>query len=215
MCRGGNLIFMRQARPANIDARHGFLIMMRGMRRPVMSAPPHHRRPPRSHRSCNASLPSASFGSVTSRPRRFAAYRDTFPFLLRFAETRLKQPPALMHVEDLDAKLVLAFLDHLEQVRGDAVHKPQCAPRRRAVVTAAKVRVENKKTLTVVVGVNEPASDVIGGAVTDLPRRWVIDVNPANFNRQVRIGIRSSVPASVPKRGPRTTFRSQRQPRSQ
>jgi site-specific recombinase XerD len=50
-----------------------------------------------------------------------AAYRDTFRLLLRFAETHLKRPPALMSLEEVNAPLVLAFLDHLEQVRGNTV----------------------------------------------------------------------------------------------
>jgi site-specific recombinase XerD len=50
-----------------------------------------------------------------------AAYRDTFRLLLRFAEGHLKHAPALMRLEDLDAPLVLAFLDHLEQARGNTI----------------------------------------------------------------------------------------------
>lgn len=50
-----------------------------------------------------------------------AAYRDTFRLLLRFAESHLKTAPARMRLEDLDAPLVLAFLDHLEQVRGNTI----------------------------------------------------------------------------------------------
>ncbi len=50
-----------------------------------------------------------------------AAYRDTFRLLLRFAEGHLKKAPALMRLEDLDAPLVLAFLDHLEQARGNTI----------------------------------------------------------------------------------------------
>jgi site-specific recombinase XerD len=50
-----------------------------------------------------------------------AAYRDTFRLLLRFAEGHRKTAPALMRLDDLDAPLVLAFLDHLEQVRGNTI----------------------------------------------------------------------------------------------
>lgn len=50
-----------------------------------------------------------------------AAYRDTFRLLLRFADSHVKRPPAQMRLEDLGAPLVLAFLDHLEQVRGNAI----------------------------------------------------------------------------------------------
>lgn len=50
-----------------------------------------------------------------------AAYRDTFRLLLRFAEPRLKCAAAVMRLDDLDAPLILAFLDHLEQVRKNVV----------------------------------------------------------------------------------------------
>lgn len=50
-----------------------------------------------------------------------AAYRDTFRLLLRFAEGHLTKAPARLGLEDLDAPLVLAFLDHLEQTRGNAI----------------------------------------------------------------------------------------------
>lgn len=50
-------------------------------------------------------------------PRTVASYRDAFRLLLLFAEKRLKRPPAMMSVRDLDASLVLAFLDHLERDR--------------------------------------------------------------------------------------------------
>lgn len=50
-----------------------------------------------------------------------AAYRDTFRLLLRFAEGQGQRAPALMRLEELNAPLVLAFLDYLEQVRGNAV----------------------------------------------------------------------------------------------
>lgn len=50
-----------------------------------------------------------------------AAYRDAFRLLLRFAERQLKRAPAQLRLGDLDAPLVLAFLDHLEQVRHNGV----------------------------------------------------------------------------------------------
>lgn len=59
-----------------------------------------------------------------------ACYRDSFELLLRFAEQRLGRPPSDLTLDDLDAPLVLAFLDHLEQDRGNA-------PRTRNVRLAA------------------------------------------------------------------------------
>jgi integrase/recombinase XerD len=51
-------------------------------------------------------------------PHTIVSYRDTFRQLLRFAQDRLKKPPAQMGLEDLDAPLIGAFLDHAEKVRG-------------------------------------------------------------------------------------------------
>jgi integrase/recombinase XerD len=52
-------------------------------------------------------------------PRTVAAYRDTFRLLLLFAERHVGKPPAAIALADLDAPLVLAFLDHLEAERGN------------------------------------------------------------------------------------------------
>lgn len=50
-----------------------------------------------------------------------AAYRDTFRLLLRFAQCRLGKPPARLDLADLDAKLIGAFLNHLETERHNSV----------------------------------------------------------------------------------------------
>jgi site-specific recombinase XerD len=50
-----------------------------------------------------------------------ASYRDTFRLLLRFAQERLGIAPSKLTLADLDAKLILAFLDHLEKVRGVSI----------------------------------------------------------------------------------------------
>ncbi len=42
------------------------------------------------------------------------AYRDTFRLLLGFAQTRTGRAPSTLNLEDLDAALISAFLDHLE-----------------------------------------------------------------------------------------------------
>ena len=51
-------------------------------------------------------------------PHTIVSYRDTFRQLLRFAQDRLTTPPSRMALEDLDAPLIGAFLDHTEQARG-------------------------------------------------------------------------------------------------
>ena len=47
-----------------------------------------------------------------------ASYRDTFRMLLQFARQRLRKAPSALALEDIDAPLVMAFLDELERVRG-------------------------------------------------------------------------------------------------
>ena len=49
-----------------------------------------------------------------------ASYRDTFALLLRYASQRVGRTPSALTVEDLDAPLVLDFLDHLESERGNS-----------------------------------------------------------------------------------------------
>ena len=49
-----------------------------------------------------------------------ASYRDTFELLLRYAEQRTGRTPSALTLHDLDAPLVLAFLDHLESERGNS-----------------------------------------------------------------------------------------------
>ena len=54
-------------------------------------------------------------------PRTVASYRDTFRLLLIFAQHRLHKPPADLTLADLDATLVLAFLDHIEKGRRNSI----------------------------------------------------------------------------------------------
>ena len=50
-------------------------------------------------------------------PHTIASYRDTFRLLLAFVQLRLKKAPSALSLEDLDAPLIGAFLDHLERER--------------------------------------------------------------------------------------------------
>jgi len=54
-------------------------------------------------------------------PHTVAAYRDTMRLLLRFTQRRTRRQPSELDLADLDAPLVAAFLDHLEQERGNSV----------------------------------------------------------------------------------------------
>ncbi len=54
-------------------------------------------------------------------PNTVASYRDTFRLLLAFAQQRTGTKPSKLRLEDLDAVLVGAFLEHLETVRHNSV----------------------------------------------------------------------------------------------
>lgn len=54
-------------------------------------------------------------------PNTIAAYRDTFRLLLAFAQQRLRKPPSALPLADLDATLVVAFLQHLEKQRRNSI----------------------------------------------------------------------------------------------
>jgi site-specific recombinase XerD len=54
-------------------------------------------------------------------PHTIRSYRDTFRQFLTFAQQRLHQPPSRLYVEQLDAPLIVAFLDELETQRGVTV----------------------------------------------------------------------------------------------
>jgi site-specific recombinase XerD len=50
-----------------------------------------------------------------------AAYRDCFRLLLKFTLARTGTPPASLQLEALDAELIGAFLDHLEDDRHNSI----------------------------------------------------------------------------------------------
>ena len=51
--------------------------------------------------------------------RTIESYRDAFELLFAFIEKRTGNPPSALTLADLDAPLVLDFLDHLETERGN------------------------------------------------------------------------------------------------
>jgi integrase/recombinase XerD len=53
-------------------------------------------------------------------PRTIAAYRDTLRLLLIFAQQQTGKEPCQLDFADLDAPLIGAFLNHLEQDRGNS-----------------------------------------------------------------------------------------------
>ncbi len=73
-----------------------------------------------------AALVQAYFGEYLTRqralsPQTVAAYRDGFVLFLGFAESRLGKSPAQMALADITPALIMAFLDHLERQRHNAV----------------------------------------------------------------------------------------------
>ena len=56
-----------------------------------------------------------------SSPQTVAAYRDCFRLLFEFARDQWKKPTESLMLADLDAPLVLAFLDHLEKDRNNSI----------------------------------------------------------------------------------------------
>jgi integrase/recombinase XerD len=56
----------------------------------------------------------------SSSPETIAAYRDAFRLLLRFTHEQTGKQPFELDIDDLDAPLIGAFLNHLEQGRGNS-----------------------------------------------------------------------------------------------
>jgi len=54
-------------------------------------------------------------------PQTVATYRDAFVLFLDFAVMHLHKQPTTMRLQDITPALILAFLDHLERDRGNAV----------------------------------------------------------------------------------------------
>jgi site-specific recombinase XerD len=54
-------------------------------------------------------------------PHTIGSYRDTFRQFLKFARQQLHKPPSALRFEEIDAPLVVTFLDHLEKDQGLSV----------------------------------------------------------------------------------------------
>ena len=59
-------------------------------------------------------------GQRHASPHTIAAYRDAWRLLLRFLRDRTGKEPCQLDLADLDASAIGAFLDHLEQERGNS-----------------------------------------------------------------------------------------------
>jgi site-specific recombinase XerD len=78
-------------------------------------------------------------------PRTVASYRDSFRLLLRFAQQRMRKTPADFTLIDIDAPLVLAFLNHIEKERSN-------------VITSRNVRLAAIRSFMKYVALREPAA---------------------------------------------------------
>ena len=56
-------------------------------------------------------------GELGASPHTVASYRDTFRLLLKFASKHYRRPASDLKMEDLDAKFISTFLNHLERDR--------------------------------------------------------------------------------------------------
>jgi len=89
-------------------------------------------------------------------PRTIASYRNTFELFLRFAERSTGKPPSRLTLGDLDAPLVLDFLDHLEKER---LNSPQ----------TRNVRLAAIRSFMRYASVRDPASLAVAQRVLDIP----------------------------------------------
>ena len=60
-------------------------------------------------------------GQKNASPNTIASYRDCFRLLLGFVHDKTGTPPSKLGIDDLDAPMIAAFLDHLEHQRGVTV----------------------------------------------------------------------------------------------
>jgi integrase/recombinase XerD len=60
-------------------------------------------------------------GQRRASPHTIAAYRDTIRLLLQFAAANRRITPSRLDIGDLNTATITAFLDHLEQQRGNSI----------------------------------------------------------------------------------------------
>src|SRR2546427_5485446 len=54
-------------------------------------------------------------------PHTISSYRDSFRQFLKFVQQRLRKPPSRLTFEEIDAPLIVAFLDELEKHQGVSI----------------------------------------------------------------------------------------------
>jgi integrase/recombinase XerD len=91
-------------------------------------------------------------------PQTIASYRDTFRLLLHFMQHTRGIEPSALRVPDLDAPTILAFLDALEQQRGNRVR-------------SRNIRLSALRTFFRFVALRAPDSVAIATRVLAIPRK--------------------------------------------
>lgn len=103
--------------------------------------------------------------------RTVSSYRDTFRLLLDFAQTHYRRPVTTFTLADLNAKLILAFLDHIERDRHN------CARSRNARLAAIH-------SFAHYAAVQEPAALHTLSAVIALPTKRFDRAAPGFLSRE-------------------------------
>jgi site-specific recombinase XerD len=91
-------------------------------------------------------------------PQTLASCRDTFRLLFTFVQDTTGIAPSALCVVDLDAPLILAFLDHLEHHRGNAVR-------------SRNIRLSALRTFFRFVALRDPESLAIVTRILAIPRK--------------------------------------------
>ncbi len=94
----------------------------------------------------------------SASPNTIAAYRDAFCLLLRFAEARLGKDPSRLALVDIDAPLVVAFLESLEKDR-------------RNTVRTRNIRLAAIRSFFRFLALREPASGALIHRVLSIPQK--------------------------------------------
>jgi site-specific recombinase XerD len=143
-------------------------------------------------------------------PNTIAAYCQTFRLLLQFAANRTATTPSELDIAELDAPLIAAFLEHLENVRGNSVrsrnhrlaaihslfaylalHHPEHAASIQRVLAIPHKRTERN----LVTYLTEPEVDALLGACDQTT--WTGRRDHAMFALTIQAGLRISELAAL------------------
>jgi len=113
-------------------------------------------------------------------PATISTYRDGLRLLLIYASRQIEKPPSRLSVENLDRKLVLAFLDYLEIERGNSVRT------RNARLAAIKSFFQH-------IAYNDPAAHGVVERILSIPEKRAVKKS-INYLRQEDLNAILSAP---------------------